>query len=131
MKLTKNFSKKEFDSKDGSPMPPEVLLNVQKLATQLQALRDVLNAPIRINSGYRSPNHNNAVGGSKNSQHVFGRAADIVVKGKTPKQVYDIIEGMIASGDMLQGGLGLYDTFVHYDIAFKAKKRRWDFRKNK
>ena len=129
MRLTNNFTKQEFDSKDGAPMPPEVLLNVQKLASQLQALRDVLNAPIRINSGYRSPEHNKAIGGSKNSQHVFGRAADIVVKGKTPKQVYDIIEGMIASGDMLQGGLGLYDTFVHYDI--RKTKARWDFRKIK
>lgn len=129
MRLTNNFTKQEFDSKDGSPMPPEVLLNVQKLASQLQALRDVLNAPIRINSGYRSPEHNKAVGGSKNSQHVLGKAADIRVKGKTPKQVYDIIEGMISAGDMLQGGLGLYDTFVHYDI--RKTRSRWDYRKNK
>lgn len=129
MKLTKNFNKKEFDSKDGSPMPPEVLLNIQKLAIQLQALRDVLSAPIRINSGYRSPEHNKAIGGSKNSQHVLGKAADIRVNGKTPKQMYDVIEGMIASGDMLQGGLGLYDTFVHYDI--RKTKSRWDYRKNK
>ena len=129
MRLTNNFTKQEFDSKDGSPMPPEVLLNVQKLASQLQALRDVLNAPIRINSGYRSPEHNKAVGGSKNSQHVLGKAADIRVKGKTPKQVYDIIEGMISAGDMLQGGLGLYDTFVHYDI--RKTRSRWDYRKKK
>ena len=129
MRLTNNFTKQEFDSKDGAPMPPEVLLNVQKLANQLQALRGVLNGPIRINSGYRSPEHNQAVGGSKNSQHVFGKAADIAVNSRAPKQVYDIIEVMIASGNMLQGGLGLYDTFVHYDI--RKTKARWDFRKIK
>ena len=129
MKLTKNFSKSEFDSKDGAPMPHEVLFNVQKLANQLQALRNVVNAPIRINSAYRSPSHNKKIGGVPNSQHVFGRAADIVVKGKTPLQVAQIIEGMIASGDMLQGGIGVYDTFTHYDI--RGSKARWDFRKNK
>ena len=132
MKLTKNFKMQEFDSKDGAPMPSEVLFNVQKLANQLQALRNVLNLPIRINSAYRSSSHNKKVGGASNSQHLYGRAADIVVKGKTPLEVAQIIEGMIASGDIRQGGIGIYDTFVHYDIFFDGvKKRRWDFRKNK
>ena len=45
----------------------------------------------------------------------------------TPKQVYDAIEILISNGDMLQGGLGLYNTFVHYD--FRGNKSRWDFRK--
>ena len=58
MKLTKNFSKREFDSKDGYVMPLEVFKNVQKLAENLQVLRDELQAPITINSGYRSLKHN-------------------------------------------------------------------------
>lgn len=125
MKLTKNFTKAEFDSKDGAVMPMFVYSNVLKLAGELQRFRDTVNKPIRINSGYRSPEHNAKVGGAVNSQHLFGRAADIVVKGFTPKQVYDLIEGMISAGDMLQGGLGLYKTFVHYDI--RGTKSRWDF----
>jgi hypothetical protein len=55
MKLTKNFSKLEFDSKDGAEMPNEVLENVKKLAGYLQILRDHLDKSIKINSGYRSP----------------------------------------------------------------------------
>ena len=34
----------------------------------------------------------------------------------TPLEVYNAIEKLIDDGDMLQGGLGLYDSFVHYDI---------------
>ena len=127
MKLTKNFSKKEFDSKDGSEMPQDVFVNIQKLANQLQVLRDYLGKQISINSAYRSPSHNKSVGGAKNSQHLYGKASDITVKEMTPKQVYDAIEILISNGDMLQGGLGLYNTFVHYD--FRGNKSRWDFRK--
>lgn len=125
MKLTKNFNKSEFDSKDGSEMPYDVFLNVQKLANQLQILRNVIGKPIRINSGYRSYKHNLKIGGSFNSQHLLGKAADIVVYGLDPFEVAEIIEGLISNGDMLQGGLGLYDSFVHYDI--RGKKARWNY----
>ena len=85
MKITKNFYKSEFDSKDGAEMPKEVFYNVVKLAIQLQVLRDYLGEPIKINSGYRSPKHNKAIGGVKNSQHVLGKASDIKVKGIKPR----------------------------------------------
>ena len=58
----------------------------------------------------------NDEGGVKNSKHLVGKASDISVKGLTPLEVYNTIERLIKNGDMLQGGLGLYDTFVHYDI---------------
>jgi len=127
MKLTENFSKSEFDSKDGAEMPNDVLMNVQKLASQLQILRNNINKPITINSGYRSPEHNKDIGGVENSQHVLGKAADIKVKGISTRILAALIEDLINDGDMLQGGLGIYDTFVHYDVA-KGKKRRWDYR---
>ena len=70
MKLTNNFSKLEFDCSCGCDMPLGVLHNVQKLANQLQTLRNVVGSPIKINSGYRCPNYNdNVVKGAKNSQH--------------------------------------------------------------
>lgn len=123
MKLTKNFSKSEFDSKDGSTMPVDVLHNIQKVANQLQALRDHLGRSITINSGYRSPAHNKRIGGVRNSQHVKGTAADIVVSGMSTKEVAKAIETLIARGDMLQGGIGVYPTFVHYDI--RKTRARW------
>ena len=130
MKLTENFSKSEFDSKDGAEMPSDVLENIKKVANELQVLRDVLKQPIKINSAYRSPSHNRKVGGEKNSQHIKGNAVDIVVKGLSTEQLAYKIDELISKGMMLQGGIGIYDTFVHYDIYFDGKKiRRWDFRK--
>ncbi len=123
MKLTENFSLEEFESKDGSETPKEVKNNLQKLACNLQVLRNKINKPITINSGYRSPSHNEAVGGSKNSQHLLGKASDIRVQGMTPKEVYEVIEELIDNGHMLQGGLSAYSTFVHYDI--RKTKVRW------
>ena len=123
MKLTKNFNSSEFDCNDGSAMPKEVLLNVQKLANQLQVLRDSLGVSITINSGYRSPSHNKKIGGSINSQHLLGKASDITAQGYTPAQVHAKIEELIKSGDMLQGGLGSYSTFTHTDI--RKTKARW------
>jgi uncharacterized protein YcbK (DUF882 family) len=130
MKLTSNFSKSEFDSKDGTEMPDDVLVNVKIVAEQLQILRDFLNVPIKINSAYRSPAHNKKAGGVKNSQHLTGEAVDIVAKGITTNYLAYKINELIFKGKILEGGIGIYDTFVHYDIYFDGKKkRRWDYRK--
>ena len=123
MKITANFKLSEFNSKDSAKMPEDVKPNVVKLACNLQRLRNVLNAPITINSGYRSPSHNKAVGGAINSQHLTGKAADIVVKGYDPMQVKETIEELIQQGEMLQGGLKAYSTFVHYDV--RGYRARW------
>jgi uncharacterized protein YcbK (DUF882 family) len=125
-KLTKNFSLEEFKCKDGSDIPNNVLSNITELAKNLQVLRDALNKSISITSGYRSPKYNAKIGGVKNSQHVKGTASDIQVKGMTPKEVALVIEGLIESGKMKQGGIGIYPNFTHYDIYFDGKnKRRW------
>ena len=127
--MTKNFKLKEFECNDGSKMPLEVYENIIKLANQLQFLREYTGRPITINSAYRSPEHNAKVGGSKTSQHLLGKAADITIQSLKPAEVYRIIEDLIDLGHMLQGGLGLYDTFVHYDI--RKNKARWNYTKNK
>lgn len=123
MRLTKNFELKEFASKDGSPTPANVVVQLRILANQLQVLRDHLGSPIKVNSGYRSPSHNRKVGGELNSQHLLGKAADIVAVGYTPPQVVEAVEKLIASGKMIQGGLSAYKTFTHYDI--RGTKARW------
>lgn len=129
MKLTKNFSKSEFDSKDGACMPNDVLQNIYNLAQNVQVIRDYLGVPININSGYRSPAHNKKVGGVKNSYHVQGKASDLSSKQKTPLQIYNAILELIKQGKIYNGGVGIYDTFVHYDIG--GNGRRWDYRKKK
>lgn len=124
MKLTKNFDSKEFDCKDGTPVPQKFMQNCKEVAENLQVLRDHLGVPIRVTgSGYRTPSHNRKVGGAKASQHLTASGADINADGHTPKQLAAKIESLIASGKMRQGGIGIYPNFVHYDI--RGTKARW------
>jgi len=61
--------------------PPEVLFALKKTALGLEMVRALVQAPIVISSGYRSPHVNRLVGGSKTSQHMTGEAADITAPG--------------------------------------------------
>lgn len=125
MRLTNNFSKMEFESRDGALMSNRVLQNIQELAENLQKVRNLLGEPIHINSGYRSPSHNAAIGGVSDSQHLEGKAADISMKNFTAKDLALIFERMIKNGELKQGGVGLYNGFVHYDI--RGQRARWNF----
>lgn len=123
-KLTKNFTREEFDCKDGTKVPVEYMDNCQKVADNLQVLRDYLGVPVRITgSGYRTPSHNAKVKGAKNSQHLYCNAADINADGYTPKELAAVIEKLISEKKMEQGGIGIYKGFVHYDR--RGKKARW------
>lgn len=126
-RLTKNFNQSEFDCRDGSIMPVDVFENITELAENLQVLRDFLDVPIKVNSGYRSPEYNALVNGAKKSQHLLGNAGDIVIGGLQPFQVADVIMELIGQGKMKQGGIGIYNTFCHYDI--RGTAARWDYRK--
>ena len=126
MKLSANFNRKEFECRCGCKMPPDVLVNTFRLAENVQAIRDYFNAPITINSAYRCKKHNASVGGKKSSFHIKGLASDLDVHGYSPEEVKEGIEILIKQGKILQGGVGLYNTFVHYDI--RRTKARWDFR---
>ena len=80
MKLSNNFSLSEFTKTEtGLPNRPtqEAIANLKYLVQYaLQPARDKFGA-IEVTSGYRSPEVNEAVGGSATSDHVHGRAADI------------------------------------------------------
>jgi uncharacterized protein YcbK (DUF882 family) len=123
MQLTNNFSLNEFACKDNTPVPYELKSKVQALAKQLQILRDYLNEPIHINSGYRTPAYNKKIGGKPNSYHIKAMAADITVKSKTPKQLALVIEKLISNGTLKIGGIGVYPGFVHVDT--RKVKARW------
>jgi len=129
MKISDFFSIEEFYSKDGKLPSTTQIGNIKELAKNLDFLRYYLDSPITINSGHRSISHNTSVGGKIDSQHLYGKAGDIVVKNYTPDEVYFAIETLINNGQMKQGGLGIYDTFVHYDI--RGVEARWDERKKK
>ncbi len=117
-RLTQDFHIKEFACKEkgGVAVPWDLLGNVQALAENLQILRDKHNKRIVIISGWRGPLYNASVGGVDGSYHTKAMAADLTIVGMTPKQVYNSILTEIKEGRMQDGGLGLYNTFVHYDI---------------
>ena len=126
MKLSTNFSLDEFASADGTAPSGEVLKNLTELAKNLEVLRKHIGQPIRVTSGFRSRDHNRKIGGATNSFHVLGMAADIQVSKMTPEQVAKAIELLIKEGKMKQGGLGIYRTWIHYDLYFDGKTpRRW------
>lgn len=114
-KLSTNFKVKEFKCYDGT----DTVFVSPKLVEILQEARDYFKAPITINSAYRTDSHNSKVGGATYSQHKYGTAADIVVKGKTPKVVYDWFDKKMPNF----GGIGLYNGFVHVDV--REVKARW------
>ena len=122
--LTENFSRSEFMSPDGAPLPSSLEGNLQELADNLQVLRDAIGKPIAIHSGYRSPAHNTAIGGASRSKHMEAMAADFSVGGATLASTYCLIEYLIKQGDMKQGGLGIYSAHLHYDI--RGQKVRWN-----
>lgn len=122
--LTTHFKLSEFHCKDGTPVPSKYYSNVKELARNLQALRDNIGRPVIISgSGYRTPEWNKKVGGAPHSQHLTASAADISVAGMTPQALAQQIEQLIKLGIMKQGGVGVYKTFVHYDI--RGAKARW------
>lgn len=105
-KLSSNFYLKEFECKCGKCKKTTVDAN---LVYSLQLIRNYFNKPLIINSAYRCAKHNKSVGGATLSKHLFGMAADIVVKGVAPKDVAAYAESIGLKG------IGLYPTFVHID----------------
>jgi zinc D-Ala-D-Ala carboxypeptidase len=111
VKLSPNFTLAELTASatakklglDNAPLP-EHLENLKRLAALLEEIRALLNAPIKVNSAYRSPAVNAAVGGVPNSRHALGLAADIVCPTYgSPLQVARAIDA---------AGLG-YDQLIH------------------
>jgi len=110
--LSEHFSLHEFTCKCGCKrtyVEPELI-------DLLEKIREHFGRPVIISSGYRCPKHNKAVGGGPNSQHIFGKAADINVIGVSPAKVQQFLADH-------EGGLGAYLTFTHVDV--RGRMARW------
>lgn len=100
MNLSKHFTLEELTYSDTARMigiknipKTEIIRNLGLLANNLlEPLREKLSKPIIITSGYRCEILNKKVGGAPNSQHTRGQAVDIIVKGITPKTLYEFIK---------------------------------------
>jgi uncharacterized protein YcbK (DUF882 family) len=115
-KLSDNFKVNEFACSDGS----DPIFISPELVTVLQKIRNHFGKPVTINSGYRTVTKNKAVDGATYSQHLYGMAADITVKGVTPKMVAVYAETLLPN----TGGIGIYNNFTHIDV--RKTKSRWN-----
>jgi len=90
------------------------------LLLKLMALRDVLERPVFITSGYRCSNYNRKVGGVANSYHCIGMAADIQVKD------INLIELLAYAEEIDFSGIGFYEKkhFLHLDVR-PTQRTRW------
>lgn len=71
---------------------PSVIARMEVLATTVfEPIRALLGVPLQVNSGYRSPELNKAVGGAKDSAHTRGEAVDIVPLGVPLREAFDAI----------------------------------------
>jgi len=73
------------------------------LVSALQRLRDEVQRPVVVNSGCRCKSHNAAVKGSKSSQHLRGKAADIKIDDMTSRQIFDVIRRLYLDGEIYVG----------------------------
>jgi uncharacterized protein YcbK (DUF882 family) len=125
--MTEHFSREEFRCKgvgccgNSSPISLELLENLELLR---KAVSEELgkNTPLKINSGFRCKTHNRKIGGSANSEHVNGIAADVATpNGITDERFSVIAEKVPAFRD---GGIGLYKGRIHVDCR-KSGRARW------
>ena len=123
--LSPSFRVREFRCRDGT----DAVLIDEELVVVLQCIREHFGRPVHITSGYRTAAHNAAVGGSKSSQHLLGRAADLWVEGTTVEAVAAYAESLLVN----RGGIGRYPKdakhptrttgWVHIDT--RPGKSRW------
>ena len=102
---------KAASSAKAAGVNPDLLAKLDVLQSQFGKLP--------INSGYRSPAHNAAVGGARHSQHTKGQAVDIDVSDKSIKERLAIIDAASKAGIK---GIGVYANALHFDV---AGRRAW------
>ncbi|PIR25591.1 MAG: hypothetical protein COV43_04395 [Deltaproteobacteria bacterium CG11_big_fil_rev_8_21_14_0_20_42_23] len=128
--ISPHFKLYEIDCRDGAPVPFFCLKKYAlKLIPHLETIRALYNEPMIVNSWYRTERYNTLVGGVKTSWHKKAAACDFWFVNHSSNEVYNDILKLINEGKIPNGGLGLYDGFVHYDTEDTGE--RWDKRKNK
>lgn len=119
MKLSENFDSSEFACKCGCG---EEIAMDGDLISKLQWIRTAFGKPIKINSGYRCPEHNAKIGGVPDSEHVLGEAVDISVT--TGADRYRLIELAMNRFDRI----GIAGTFIHLGVSStKAQEVIWTY----
>ena len=103
----KYFKHEEFASPD---VPHSGEYMDDNFLSMLDSAREISGIPFKINSGYRTIEHNYEVGGKPNSSHIVGKAADLAITGS--RQRWIITEALIRAGF---NRIGIAKTFIHVD----------------
>lgn len=114
----KYFKRDEFDSPD---LPGSGDNMNEDFIKKLDEARREAGIPFIINSGFRTTQHNNKVGGEKNSSHLMGLACDIKVKNNRDRRI--IINALIRVG--LNKRIGIGSTFIHVDADYHKPDSFW------
>ena len=89
------------------------------LTERLSVLEEAAGRPLKVISGYRSPEKNKAVGGAEHSEHLHGNAVDIDTGDWSKEEKLALIEKASAAGIT---GIGVYNNNLHFDV---GKRRAW------
>lgn len=87
---------------DNTP-PDSLILNIQRMATVMERVRAIVGTPIKVNSWYRSPAVNKAVGGSPTSAHLKGLAVDWEPVGVP----------LLVAFEMIKNSNMIFDQLIH------------------
>jgi len=115
MRLSVNFNEEEFKC----PCCGKVEMQ-RVFVGKLQKARDIADIPFVITSGYRCVKHNKEVGGSENSEHLFGLAADIACTDSRSR--YKIITALLKAGFIR---IGIGKNFIHAGDGYKIGQVIW------
>lgn len=122
MRLSANFTLDEFERSETAArrgidnrIPADLIPNVQRLVAEiLQPFREQSRAPITVTSGYRCPELNAIIGGSKRSQHMTASAADFRVVDEHPLET---ASRLAESGLRFDQIIHEFGQWVHVSVA--------------
>ena len=134
MNLSKSFTLLELTQSqeaartglDNTPTTEHIKSLNLLCANILQPLRDKVDRPIVISSGYRSVNLNRLIGGSVFSQHTTGQAADFTIPSMTVEEVISIIRELNLPVDQCinEYGQWIHISHRHNRGQFLAAKKK-------
>ncbi len=128
IQFTENFRLSEFTKSAtadrlglNNEVPENLLKNLYALCVNvLQPLRDAM-GPVTITSGYRSPAVNEEIGGSSTSQHMAGEAADLVISGKSVRQVCNYIDRNLPHDQLIYE----FGSWTH--VSYRSSGNRYQY----